>query len=143
MGKGAQGRKEARAHQGSCTEGSYATISHPYYSARPCAPNQIDSVESPAKVEPRAPTIPQGPQLSIEQRIEHHRKELAPAKWARMSVAEKKKLVRSWDWGWAGGGQEAARGPATASSCRDKHYCLLVSRRKPSGQFIILHTSGY
>lgn len=98
-------------------------------------------MESPAKVEPRAPTIPQGPQLSIEQRIEHHRKELAPAKWARMSVAEKKKLVRSWDWGWAAEREEAARGAATASSCRGTRYPLLVSRRKPAVHFSVVHTS--
>lgn len=48
-------------------------------------------------------TVPQAPQFRSEERLAHYHTVVEPAKRAKMTAAERQKLVgwcRGWGWGW-------------------------------------------
>lgn len=54
---------------------------------------QVVKAVTPPKPEAKAVTVPQAPHFQVEERLEHYSKEVEPARRARMTLAERNKMV--------------------------------------------------
>ena len=63
------------------------------YRMTPSLHLQFEKAVTPPKPQPKAVTVPLAPHLTAAERSEHYDKDVAPARRARMSLAERTKLV--------------------------------------------------